>query len=143
MQREWHGRSLFATRCAAHRCLDAIGRVDRILMLPDDDQAPACRSKSNRVASIPQYVALELRLPIGGIRARHDAIDRASMPEAALTFDSDALPREDHVRTESQTRHRGNVLPKPESATMKFTSECDFRLGVLGPIPLHDRPDVR
>jgi hypothetical protein len=65
------------------------------------------------------------------------------MPETAQTLDRDALPWKDHIRAESQTRYRRNVLPEPEPTTMKFTPKLDLRSSVGGPVPLHDCPDVR
>src|SRR5262249_39809026 len=78
---------------------DACRHVVWCLVLPHPDDDPASGAERRRVPCVTVPVSLELRTPILRVRLGLRAVCRTRVPEAAIDEHSDALTREDPVRT--------------------------------------------
>jgi len=92
-------------------------------VLPHDKELPPGRCESSGVSTVTLDVALELREPVGGVRPRRDAVDRAAMPEAAEALHGYPLPRKQDVRPEANARHERHMFAKAQATAMQLSSE--------------------
>lgn len=66
-------------------------------MLPNPHDGPALVQQQGIGCAIARDVPVELRPPIGGVRARFASVNRAAMPEASVYEHRDSLPWEHDV----------------------------------------------
>jgi hypothetical protein len=124
------------TRCP-HCILDALGSVDQIVVLPNDQQPPPCLRQGGFVALIALDVPFQLRHPVLDVRFGQNRVLWTKMPKAPPDLDGDARLREDDVGTAAQSRNDAAVLPKAQSAPMQETAQSDLGLGVARPVSAH------
>jgi hypothetical protein len=122
----------------AHQRLDPVGSGDRILVLPNDHQMPSSLGDRPRVALIALDIARKLRAPIVRVRTRRDAVNRASVPEAAKTLNYNSLPRKDDVRTKPQARHQRLVLAEAQPTAVQLAPQCHLVSRVRRAVAAHN-----
>lgn len=117
---------------------DAISGLLGGLMFPYTDEHPSRAGESLFCPPIPCDVVRDLYAPIGRVRAGLHSVFGASVPEAAVNRDRDALPGKCHVDDVAKVRDGAKVLPKAKTESMKLGSEREFRPSVLSTVPTHD-----
>lgn len=79
-------------------------------MFPHPKNSPAGRLKVCKVPPIASPVAREFRVPIGGVRPGRGSVQRATVPEASIDEDNQALSRERDVNTNLAAGYRHGVI---------------------------------
>jgi hypothetical protein len=83
---------------------DLLGGSVGILMLPEAQYRPSCRSKSGVRIFVTRDVGCDLARPIVRVVLEHSsAVVGAAMPEAAIDEDGHSRPGEDDVGCPAQT----------------------------------------
>jgi hypothetical protein len=77
---------------------DPIDRIRKGLVLPDSDDSPPGRGKSQIILAISLDIASNLFRPVAGVALGHAAMGRASMPKTTIDEDAHPLPGENEVR---------------------------------------------
>ena len=79
----------------------------------------------------------DLGLPVAMVGPCHSAVDRTSVPEAAINEHGELDPAKDDVGPAPEARKDGNVGPISHPTAMKFLPKPDFRMRVSAPVRPH------
>jgi hypothetical protein len=110
-------------------------------VLPDTEDRPTSGLEVSVVATITRHVAIQLLLPVAGIRRRRGSMLGASMPVATIDKNGEPGSWEDDVGTTSDPRHSYTVLPEAKTSSVKLGPQGDLGAGIRAPVALHDRAD--
>lgn len=93
---------------------------------PDAKNPPPTGAKKPRCATIAGTVAGDFAPPVFTVFLGHAAVPPASVPEAAINEDREALARENEVGVA-----RERLVPPPASDARRAQYGCQLHLGVL------------
>jgi hypothetical protein len=119
---------------------DVLGRLARVVVFPHSDNRPPCCCQGCVCVLITAPVAFELLGPPRRIGLGLLAMLRASVPEAAIDEDRDALPRENDVDSSSMAGQHRQVHPVPQPKGVERLPKSDFRGRVSRALSLQSRP---
>lgn len=138
--------TLSAEQCRSARPEDADdpGRgLARILVLPDSLDEPSGLGEVLVGVDVPFLVALDLVGPVPTVGSVNPSpVVRATMPEASIDEDRDALPTEDDVCSATELGDRANVHPVAEARRMECSTDEHLGLGVFPWQRLHPTSDL-
>lgn len=126
------------------RGLHAVGRVGRVIALPDHDDFPTCISQALHRIGVSCLVSSDLRGPVIEVLCAtvHRLVVLVSVPIAAAYIDGDLGCSEDDVDPSFGAWNDRSVKAKPQAASVEDPPEYDFRCCVAASLRAHPHADA-